>query len=432
MGVAPTADWCAAELRELANDPRFADRRDDLEALAADVADPDGDTWAGVDLFQAFPAADTPRITHKNLAEIVLGMVAGVAVFLPVGWTWWSFKDASSAYRALIAEKGDPEGTTFLSLWTTGFEGHLSSMHRLVPTAMVSVLLVLLAVLSLVAHRGAAGLNVRKEEDARHKARTRLLAAMTRTSLVLHTRRADHPQRIEGIIKSSLESLSQAHESAKGVLKKVEKSSAEVGRGLAVLVETLRATTDEAQALVNSTTAAAEATTAATAQTRATLEAGTASVEAAVAAGAAGIEAVVAQGAEELKRASASTSALLGETIDTAIGRFEQRTVGAVAEAADNLVNTVGHISSSAADSSAAARDFSARVAEFAGAQEDAQRDILGVITQVENALSRIDQTLGRHEGALQGQVTELSAARDAAERMLVRLSAAAQPAIGR
>ena len=53
-----------------------------------------------------------------------------------------------------------------------------------------------------------------------------------------------------------------------------------------------------------------------------------------------------------------------------------------------------------------------------------AREELNQTIQEVRATLEGIESALSRHEGALQGQVSELTAARDAAERMLRRLTA--------
>src|SRR5689334_15437494 len=98
-----TAAACAASLRALAQDRRFDSRAADLSSLASDVEKPDGDEWAGVDLFAAFPLDTGSPASSPNWLERALGIASGVSVFLPVAWTWWSFRDASSAYQDMLA-----------------------------------------------------------------------------------------------------------------------------------------------------------------------------------------------------------------------------------------------------------------------------------------------------------------------------------------
>ena len=162
-----TAAACAAQLRKLAEDDRFAKRADDLESLATDVERADGDAWAGVDLFAAFPSDTGIASSHPNWVERLLGIASGAAVFAPVAWTWWSFRDASRAYRTMLSEGTEADGTSFLSLWATGFDGNLSGSHLLVPMAGRSLALIILAIALLVAHRITAELNVRREEERR-------------------------------------------------------------------------------------------------------------------------------------------------------------------------------------------------------------------------------------------------------------------------
>ncbi len=115
----------AADIAALAKDKRFAPRAGELEALAGDLANPEGDTWAGVDLFAAFPPESSIELRHRNIGERIVGVLAAVSVFLPVGWTWLEFRKASAAYEQMIADGGEPEGRTFLGLWATGFDGRL-------------------------------------------------------------------------------------------------------------------------------------------------------------------------------------------------------------------------------------------------------------------------------------------------------------------
>jgi transcription-repair coupling factor (superfamily II helicase) len=191
----------AAELTKLAEDPRFSSRTSDLKDLVVDIVDPEGDAWAEVNLFAAFPADSTVRAVHRRPGENVVGAIAGAMVFAPVAWTWWGFHDASKAYKELIADSGDPEGTTFLSLWASGFDGRMDGfwggLHQLVPMAMGSLLLVAAAVVAVVLHRAIATRNVRREEESAEEARILLTSALTKAQRIVSARRADHPLRIE-------------------------------------------------------------------------------------------------------------------------------------------------------------------------------------------------------------------------------------------
>ena len=244
-----TAAACAAQLRKLAEDDRFAKRADDLKSLATDVERADGDAWAGVDLFAAFPSDTGTASSHPNLVERLLGIASGAAVFAPVAWTWWSFRDASRAYRTMLSEGTEADGTSFLSLWATGFDGNLSGSHLLVPMAGRSLVLIILAIALLVAHRITAEFNVRREEKVAKESRHELVSALTQAQRIMNQRRADHPQRIEGIIKSSMQKLQMAHDATRVAVIDLTDSSKQITKDMTKLVKAAREAGEESRRL---------------------------------------------------------------------------------------------------------------------------------------------------------------------------------------
>jgi hypothetical protein len=200
----------AQRIGELAIDPRFDGRKDDLESLATALGDESNTSWTGVDLLAAFPAEASISIGHRQVLERALGVLAGVSVFLPVGWTWFSLHSATLAYNDLLAA-GQENGRTFLAMWTQGFDGRLGGSHRLVTMALVSFVLILFAVGCIVLHRLAAEINVHKEDNAARTAHRDLVTALLTAQRLLNQRRSDDPRFLEAAVERSVKELNKAH-----------------------------------------------------------------------------------------------------------------------------------------------------------------------------------------------------------------------------
>ncbi|MBZ5735424.1 hypothetical protein K8Z61_13040 [Nocardioides sp. TRM66260-LWL] len=451
----------ASRIANLAEDPRFAGRADDLRSLARDLADSDAEAWAGVDLFAAFPLGATARLESKNWVERALSLLTGITVFLPVGWTWLAFRDASAAYRDLLNAGKVEDGTTFLELWATGFQGTLTGRHLLVPTAMTSALLIFLAIATLVAHRIAVGVNVRREDAARESAQNALISGLTQAAVVLNARRADHPQRIEDILKQSVDRLASAHRAVKKTLNEVERTTAGVSVGMTTLAGTLTGTSDQVKELMVVATRTAEAAGSAADQAREASIQGTAAVVRAAEESQAAFTTVVQNGVAELNAAqtdatrhladrveatvasvgdlittgaaqisatSASAGADITRSVSAAEQSFASATTDSIRRATEELNAVISRISSSAQETSSAAVLLAGEVEKISSSQERAQGELSAAVDEITRAIERLDSALMRQEGVLQGQVSELSAARDAAERMLLRLSSMPQP----
>lgn len=460
---------CADQLRDLARDPRFESRAQDLDALAADIASPDGDSWADVDLFAAFPADATTHLRHTNIVERSLGVLAGVSVFLPVGWTWLSFHRASEAYERMISAGEEPEGRTFLSLWATGFEGRLSGSHELVPMAMVSVVLIALAIVSLVAHRLVAGFNVRREEQAAHHAQRELVAVLTRAQVILSARRANHPLRVEGIIKSSMKKLREAHEAARRVIADLTETSTAVSSSVGELVDSakkagedtrrliasaaelqtqLNATTERHQAAVTTSLETVEAAvttsiaavehsvtgtmsqvdqhiTSATSQLEQRVTSAASLLEQNVTSTVRAAQASVDDSAKQLRDGLRESLSELESAMGTRFAEFRDDAVEGIRRAGESLHGAVDGIGASAERNAEAASSLSQQIAAMTDDNATTRAEFIAAIADIRAAVDGIESALLRHEGALQGQASELSGARDAAERMLRRLTLA-------
>jgi ABC-type transporter Mla subunit MlaD len=424
----------AAELTKLAEDPRFSSRTSDLKDLVVDIVDPEGDAWAEVNLFAAFPADSTVRAVHRRPGENVVGAIAGAMVFAPVAWTWWGFHDASKAYKELIADSGDPEGTTFLSLWASGFDGRMDGfwggLHQLVPMAMGSLLLVAAAVVAVVLHRAIATRNVRREEESAEEARILLTSALTKAQRIVSARRADHPLRIEGIIKSSMEQLRAAHEDTASATRDLAVTAADVKTSIASLLDTVKSAGEEAASIMERANHVNETVSTAIAK----VETSVAGMETVVNEGVRGVEGAVTTGTEQIRSAASESSQRFtadvtaslggfGEQVQTSLSGFSQGATAAIKDAGGALRETIGSISSSAERTAQASSDLSKQVVVLSEHQETAQNAINAAVTELRDAVLEVEATLARHDGALQGQVSELTGVRDGLGQIARRLT---------
>jgi hypothetical protein len=451
---------CAQRLTVLAADERFASRGDDLRALAVDIADPEADKWSAINLFSAFPADSVVRLHHSSLLERVVGIVAAVSVFLPVGWTWWGFHDAAAAYERMLADGGEREGTTFLGLWTTGFEGRMTGWHLLVPMALVSLGLIALAIASLVAHRLVADRNVRREERAALAAQAELSSCLTAAQIILDSRRADHPLRIESIVKSSMEKLNKAHTATRKAVGVLSDTSERVSAGLVDMVasleqaavqagvvvdrsreanESLRSVVTATESAVTSSLSKLDASVvsaqAAVVGSISTLDTTVAAAQSAVAGSISTLDGSVSSSVDSARTAMDASGRQLAEGLSASLRSFEMtmattldtlraETVTEVGRAGESLREVVQHIGASAQENSAAASRLTEQIAAMADDNGAARDELNHTIQEVRATLEGIEGALSSHESTLQGHVTELTAARDTAERMLRRLTA--------
>lgn len=418
----PSNEVCAERLRSLAADDRFAARGDDLRALATDIADPEGDSWSAVDLFAAFPADAVVRLHHRNVGERIIGILAAISVFLPVGWTWWGFHDATQAYEQMLSEEGEREGTTFLAQWTTGFEGRLTGSHLLVPLALVSFALIVLAIVSLVAHRLVADRNVRREEALALDAHAELASCLTQAQIILDSRRADHPLRIEGIVKSSMEKLNKAHSATRKAVGALSETSDRLSAGTNEMVGALTRASAEANTVMERAREVTDALRSVVADTEVAVTGSIAKLDSSVASSVESASTAVSTSGQQLNAGLRESLRSFEQSMSSSIGSLTSGTVAEVGRAGDSLREVVAQIGSSAEMSSSAATRLTEQVAAMADDNGLAREELNRSIEDVRAALEGIEGALSRHEGALQGQVSELTATRDAAERMLRRL----------
>jgi hypothetical protein len=140
----------AAELRELAKEPRVAPHQVALNELAEAVSSGEGlAQWAGGGLLAAYagPDALAPDPGRRGRWARRLEAASSVLVFLPLLLTWSGLGAAVLAYRQLSGTRADASAS-FLALWQQGFQGHLWAPLRfdLVVGYTVALLLGLITV----------------------------------------------------------------------------------------------------------------------------------------------------------------------------------------------------------------------------------------------------------------------------------------------
>lgn len=436
-----TAAACAASLRTMAADQRFEKRAADLGSLATDIERPGGDEWAGVDLFAAFPADTGTASSHPNWVERLLGITSGVSVFLPVAWTWWSFRDATRAYETMLATGDEADGTSFLSLWATGFDGNLTGRHMLVPMAGISLSLIVLAIAFLVLHRMAAEVNVRREEALAKAARHELVSTLTQAQRIMNKRRADHPQRIEGIIKSSMQELQLAHDATRGAVVDLTTSSKQVTKDMTKLVKSAREAGEESRRLTASAAEAGAALQQSAEDTKVSVSSAIASLESSIEASMQSTRTSLTTASDSMRssiessmesaRASLETAgSSLSTSVQGSLSEFQSsmgdrlrdftaQAISALESASGQLSTSVAQIGTSTESNAASARALIEQIEAFAADRATSSEDFTRAVAEIRATLESLEEALNSHETTMQGQASELTGARDAAERML-------------
>jgi hypothetical protein len=436
-----TAAACAASLRTLAADRRFERRAADLGSLAADVERPDGDEWAGVDLFAAFPADTGTASSHPNWVERLLGIASGVSVFLPVAWTWWSFREATRAYELMLARGDEADGTSFLSLWATGFGGNLTGRHLLVPMAGISLSLIILAIAFLVLHRMAAEFNVRREESMAKTARQELVSALTQAQRIMNKRRADHPQRIEGIVKSSMQKLQVAHDATRAAVADLTTSSKQVTKDMTKLVKSAREAGEESRRLTASAVEAGAALQQSAEDTKTSVSHAIASLESSIESSmettqrslttaSDSLQSSIESSLESARASLASASDSLSSSVQGSLSEFQSsmgdrlrdftaQAINALESASGQLSSSVAQIGTSTESNAASARALIEQIEALAADRATSSEDLTRAVAEIRSTLESLEEALTSHESTMQGQASELTGARDAAERML-------------
>lgn len=204
-----------ALLLDVANDPRFALRREELQALATAVrlGGPQASAWRGTNLHAAF-AADTVLRLRPRRRRRLATLLSVIATFLLVfaGWRMaGAFEDAAATYRQLL-EAGATQGTGVLQLWITGFGGTVPESQSLPGVVQVSATFVLASVLLLLGARWMTRSADRVDREDHDRGAARLARAMTSASITLNTRTVQTPaEAVEVLTEATTELLRAQH-----------------------------------------------------------------------------------------------------------------------------------------------------------------------------------------------------------------------------
>ena len=376
------ASECADRLRALANKTAFAARADDLRSVADELVDDDLDSWVGVDLVAAFPPDASIDLPPRDQAPRYLAVLAGVSVFAPVAWTWFSLRQASQAHLEMLEDRDGPVEDTFLSLWISGFDNHLATIHRLGPVTLVSVLLIFLAAALVAAHRITAARADRDDESRERAAASSLVRELSTAQRLLNTRRSDDPARVEAVVKRSVKELLAANKATQLTAQDMRDAADSVG----TVLTTLTTATEDAR---TSTLATSEA-------------------------------------ADRLANSSVST----GQAIDDALKRFlagvnshladlRRETSEVIVKSGEATQASASLVSSAVNQVGATQHELARHLAELSDTGRNAGGAITVAMDSMQRTMRDVDDSLARHESAMQAQASELTAARDALERAL-------------
>ncbi|MER5490061.1 methyl-accepting chemotaxis protein [Streptomyces sp. NPDC002490] len=246
MPVGALADRTAVatQLRDLADRPALAPRRDELTTLAdalQGLGDSDLESWAELDLLAAYARPESVRVPAaepdgpERAVWGVLEAVLGTLVFVPLLLTWIGLTRASSAYEALIGADPKMAARPFLQLWQTGFEGRLTGWSTfgnvaLLATGAILVLLVLTAVHGLRRAR-----EDRREAAAQRTAEdllARLVPVLTRAQLLLNDERLTAPGKFTGELSKAAGSLGSLVRRAASTQKELTAAATVVGEAV--------------------------------------------------------------------------------------------------------------------------------------------------------------------------------------------------------
>ncbi|MCB5166312.1 methyl-accepting chemotaxis protein [Streptomyces bambusae] len=238
VGALATAPEVASQIRNLADRPGLASRRDELTTLAdalQGIGGGDLDPWTELDLLAAYARPESLDALDGTAPEPVwwarLEVFIGALVFVPLLITWFGLSRATSAYEALIGAEPKAAARPFLQLWQSGFEGHLTGLFTFghVATAATTAILLLFALVSVHGWRRAQ--TERRAEQTQRTADAllaELVPALTRAQLLLNERRLSSPQRFAAELAGAAATLGRLGEQALKVHHRLDAAAAAV------------------------------------------------------------------------------------------------------------------------------------------------------------------------------------------------------------
>lgn len=224
VGAVADRSMVAKQIRDVADQPGLASRRDELRLLADALQGHSSsalEPWTELDLLHAFArpeslsaiVRDEPRRQFWSWLEAVLGAL----VFVPLLLTWFGLTKASSAYEALIGSDPKMAARPFLQLWQSGFEGRLTGWFTFGHVAGTATGAILLLFLLAAAHGARRAQNDRRETAAQHAAdnlMAQLVPILTRAQLVLNEQRLSSPVRFAAELTGAAATLGRLGDKA--------------------------------------------------------------------------------------------------------------------------------------------------------------------------------------------------------------------------
>jgi hypothetical protein len=406
----------AAQLNAMAADERFSPRANQLQSLARAVSTPTVNDrgWESVDLFDAFTPESTITIRGRahTLLDAATGLLAAIAVFLPVAWTWWSMSKASSAYQDLLAVGGGA-GESFLQLWVTGFDGRLEALHQLPQMALISVFLILGAVLLLILQRSTSNRRSVVETGRYQQAEVELHEALTQATRLLAIKPVSNNDEFEVLVTRSIRELHRAHEQSAASADRLRQSTETAGTALEASLASVEPLLADVQAATQTMHAAA------TAMESAAEESGRATVG------------VVSQLTDDIVKSGEQwrTSHLMA--VDASSSAMTKASESLTRGARD-LTSIAEQLARDVAGLNAAAQRVPDLLTNaIQSATVDTVREIRDAAPafdkstdEMVRSLQGIDSALVGNQSAVQAQVSELTQARDSLGKILLELRA--------
>lgn len=209
-----------ALLLDVANDPRYALRREELQALASAVRldGPQASAWRGANLHAAFAPDTVLRLRPRRRRRLatLLSVVATFLLIVPVWQVAGAFERAAAAYRQLVETGATQAG--LIELWVTGFGGTLPDNQSLPGVVQTSATLIIVSVLLLVGARWVRRSADRVDREDHDRGVARLARAMTAASITLNTRTVETPAQGVEVLTEATTELLRAQQAAQHAL----------------------------------------------------------------------------------------------------------------------------------------------------------------------------------------------------------------------
>lgn len=214
------------ELRALAEHSDLAAKREQLGDLSEAMSDRSkAERWCEVDLFAAFSPNETviPALPEKasrkhwaSRAVKVMLATGPVLVFLPVFFTWFGLREATSAYGEVLDDQGtEAARRPFLEMWQQGFGGRLPEFFQFDNVAMMTMGAIFLLIAWTVGENLLYSRSVERTERRLTMLRARLSRALTEASLYLGQVRMSSPARFTAELTKAAAQITEMGETVR-------------------------------------------------------------------------------------------------------------------------------------------------------------------------------------------------------------------------